>query len=110
MHNLIMKKMMAFICVLSGLTAAAQENVPVTNQLLIEGRVKAPYSFRLADAKGYTISLIDSLVIYNHLHVRKKAIRNIKGILLKDILAKAGIDEANPKLLSEYYFTCTAAD
>ena len=90
--------------------AGAQEKVPVTEQITIEGKVKNQLVFSLKDAKDYTMASVDSLVIYNHLHERKRAIKNIKGVLLKDILAKAGLDETNPKLLSEFYFTCIAAD
>ena len=41
---------------------------------------------------------------------RKRAIHNIKGIRLKDILEKAGLNEESPKLLSEFYFNCVATD
>lgn len=105
-----MKKLFIIIFSVAGFMATAQEKVPVTSQLTIEGKVKAPFVFQLKDAKDYSVVSVDSLVIYNHLHERKRAVKNIRGILLKDILAKAGIDEATPKLLSEFYFTCIAAD
>jgi len=39
----------------------------------------------------------------------KKTIKQIKGVMLKDILDKAGID-VSLKLLSEVYITCIASD
>ena len=41
---------------------------------------------------------------------RKRVIKNIKGVLLKDVLAKAVLNEEKPKLFSEFYFTCIASD
>ena len=41
---------------------------------------------------------------------RKSSIKNIKGVLLKDILAKVEIDSSAPKTLSEYYLVFTATD
>ena len=40
----------------------------------------------------------------------RKTIRNIKGVLLKDVIDKAAIDGESQKLLSEYYITCIASD
>ena len=107
-----MKKLLAGIFVLSCCMLNAQEHaaVPATEQLTIEGKVEKQFVFTLKDAPGYKIVSVDSLVIYNHLHERKRVVKNIKGVLLKDILQKAGVDEKNPKLLSAFYFTCIAAD
>jgi hypothetical protein len=66
--------------------------------------------FDFTSAKDYETVKVDSFVIYNHLHEKKRTVKNIKGILLTDILKKSGIDEKNPKLFSEFYFTCIAAD
>jgi hypothetical protein len=101
--------LIAFIFSFS-IMAHAQEKVAPTSQFSIEGKVKNKLVFGFRDAAGYSLVSLDSLVIYNHLHERKRALNNIKGILLKDILTKAGIDEASPKLLSEYYIVCIASD
>ncbi|HMC87324.1 MAG TPA: hypothetical protein VKI61_17485 [Chitinophagaceae bacterium] len=107
-----MKKLFAGVFVLSCFIGQAQEhpNTAATEQLTVEGKVEKPFVFTLKDAGEYKIYSVDSLVIYNHLHERKRTVRNIKGILLKDILSKVVIDEKSPKLLSEFYFTCLAAD
>jgi hypothetical protein len=90
--------------------ATAQKNNTATNEFAITGEVKAPLKFSLKLATGFTSHSTDSIVIYNHLHERKRAIHNIKGILLKDVLEKAGLNEDKPKLFSEFYFTCIASD
>jgi hypothetical protein len=105
-----MKQFFFFFFLLAVLTGNAQENVPVTNQISVVGKIKNKVVFSLKDAKDYTVVSVDSMVIYNHLQQRKRSIKSIKGVLLKDILNKAVVDEKSPKLLSEYYFTCVSAD
>ncbi len=105
-----MKQFLLFFFLVAGLTVNAQENVPVTNQISIVGKIKNNVVFSLKDAKDFTINSLDSMVIYNHLQQRKRVIKNIKGVLLKDVINKAVVDETSPKRLSEFYFTCISAD
>jgi hypothetical protein len=88
----------------------AQKNAMPTNEFVIDGNVKNKITFLLKDADSYTSHSLDSIVIYNHLQERKRVIKGIKGILLKDVIAKAGLNEEKPKLFSEFYFTCIASD
>jgi hypothetical protein len=88
----------------------SQETIVYTDHFTIEGKVKNSFSFSLDQAGQYAQSRLDSLVIYNHLMQRRRSIKNIKGILLRDIIEKAVIDVASPKILSEIYITCIAAD
>ncbi|MEJ0103686.1 MAG: molybdopterin-binding protein [Bacteroidota bacterium] len=88
----------------------AQQDNKQTNEFTITGNVKNVFTFSLKDAGNFTAHAIDSIVIYNHLHERKRTIKNIKGVLLKDVLEKAGLNEEKPKLFSEFYFTCIATD
>ena len=110
MHNYHLKKVLVAFILSFSIIVHAQEKVAPTSQFSIEGKLKNPFVFSFKEATGYAAVSIDSLVIYNHLHERKRAINHIKGILLKDILTKAAIDEGSPKLLSEYYITCIAID
>lgn len=88
----------------------AQKNNPETEKFIIDGNVKNSITFSLKDAGSFAKHSIDSFVIYNHLLDRKRVIRNIKGVLLKDVIEKAGLNEENPKLFSEFYFACIASD
>lgn len=91
-------------------TIQAQKNNQATDKFIIDGDVKNSITFSLSDARSFASHSIDSFVIYNHLRERKRVIRNIKGVLLKDVIAKAGLNEESLKLLSEFYFTCIASD
>ena len=105
-----MKFLFTVIFSASILLSAAQENVPATDSFSIRGKVKSEFTFNVRDAGQYTAHTLDSLVIYNHLHQPKKTVRKLSGILLKDVLDKAGLAETNTKLMSGYYFTCVASD
>ena len=90
--------------------SAQKENIPTTENFSIEGKVKKSLTVSLADLSSYKSYSIDSIVITNHLGERRSTLKNVKGILLKDILNKIEIDAETPKVLSEYYFVCIASD
>jgi hypothetical protein len=85
-------------------------NAQESKQFVIEGKVKAPLTVTLDNLSTYKSVSLDSITIFNHLMQRKSSMKNIKGVLLKDILAKVEIDAASPKTLSEYYLVFTATD
>ena len=88
-----MKNLVTVFSFLFSIIVHAQEKVVPTKHFSIEGKVKNKLVFGFKDAAGYKVVSLDSLVIYNHLHARKRVVNNIKGILLKDILTKAEIEE-----------------
>ncbi len=105
-----MKKFLLINLILAAGFLQAQENIQTTSSFSIDGKIKSPYVFSFAKAGDFKSISIDSVVIYNHLRQRKNAVKNLKGILLKDILSKVEFDSPNPKLLNEFYITCIASD
>ncbi|MCD9856673.1 molybdopterin-binding protein [Epilithonimonas sp. JDS] len=63
-----------------------------------------------ADLSKYSKHTIDSLQITNHLKEYRSTIKNVKGVLLRDVLSKISFKEKSPKVLSEYYIVCVAED
>ena len=108
MHNKVRNLLLVLLFV--AVIAHSQENINPTDKFVIEGKVKNSFGFSLDQATRYKTTGIDSIVIYNHLMQRRRVIKNIKGILLKDLIDKAVIDISSPKLLSEVYITCIASD
>jgi len=100
----------ALLLLLIPFTLPAQKHFSYTNKFIIDGNVKNEITFSLQDAGRFANHSIDSVVIYNHLQERKRAIKNIRGVLLKDVLDKAGLNEDKPKRFSEFYFTCIGSD
>ena len=89
---------------------SAQHDTKPTDYFAVEGKVKQTVRFTLEDATALNSISFDSIVIYNHLVLQKSVLRKVKGVLLKDVLAKASFDSNDPKSLSEYYITCIASD
>ena len=63
-----------------------------------------------ADLSKYSKQTIDSLQITNHLKEYRSTLKNVKGVLLRDVLSKVSFKEKSPKVLSEYYIVCVAED
>ena len=105
-----MKNAFLYLILVSSLKGFSQETGSVSDHFAIEGEVANQTSFDFNNAKDFNMIKLDSFVVYNHLHEKKRTLKNIRGILLTDILKNAGIDEKNPRLLSEFYYTCIAHD
>lgn len=105
-----MKKLLVIIFIILSFSLVAQEKINTTDMVSVEGLVKNPIKFSLGGLKDYKLKQIDSIVIYNHLMELRRTIKDIKGVLLKDILDKSGFDVTMPKLMSEFYITCIASD
>ncbi|WGQ09870.1 molybdopterin-binding protein [Pedobacter gandavensis] len=87
-------------------STAAQES----KQFIVDGEVKNTRTINMETLSHYKTFNLDSLIIYNHLMQRKSSLKNMKGVLLKDVLAEVEITAEHPKVLSEYYLVCTATD
>lgn len=86
------------------------QQITSTQSLSITGRVKAPIKISGNDLLSYTMVSIGDIAITNHMGEARGIAKSLKGVLLKDILAKIEIDAERPKVLSEYYFVCRASD
>lgn len=89
-----------------GLSVSAQ----VTKTITVEGAIAKPLTISFDDLKTYNTKSIDSLQILNHKGEYKSTLKGIKGVLLKDVLAKAEFSVNSPKVLSEFYIVCIADD
>lgn len=105
-----MKHILILLFLCAGSVVIAQKTIPTTEYFSIEGKVKKEITISLDDLSSYKTYSIDSIVITNHLGERRSTLKNVKGVLLKDILGKVEIDAEAPKVLSEYYFVCKASD
>ena len=106
-----MRSILFLVLAFTVFSASAQkENIPITENFSIEGKVKKSLTVSLADLSSYKSYSIDSIVITNHLGERKSSLKKVKAVLLKDIIDKVEIDAENHKVLSEYYFVCIASD
>lgn len=81
-----------------------------TNGFIITGKVKSEKKITLSDLTQYVSKKIGDITITNHLGAIKGTAKDLKGVLLKDILGKIEFQADNPKVLSEFFITCVASD
>src|SRR5215211_375774 len=98
-----------FLSVVFG-SAVAQEVLKPTSSISISGRVKSPKTVSFEELKKYKLYNLGDVVITNHKGDVKGTAKDLSGVLLKDFLQSIELDAENPKVLSEYYFTCIASD
>jgi hypothetical protein len=105
-----MKHLKGFIFLLFPLFVQSQNQATPSEEVKITGNVKNSSVFSLQSIAQHKVYTLNSLVINNHLMQIRRTIHNIKGVRIRDILEKAGLNEESPKLLSEFYFNCIATD
>jgi len=76
----------------------------------VSGEVLKAETINISGLSGFTQVHLDSLRIYAHDMQPKGLMKNINGVLLKDILSAIPFNNENPKVLSEYYIECEATD
>jgi hypothetical protein len=76
----------------------------------VSGDVLKEETIDIVRLTGYTQVHLDSLRIYAHDMKPRGLMKNINGVLLKDILSAITFNNENPKVLSEYYIECLATD
>jgi hypothetical protein len=81
-----------------------------TDYFTIEGEVIKSVQISETQLKSYPVVTLDSLRIYSHDMQPRTLMKNIQGVLLKDILTTVPFNNENPKVLSEYYIECLASD
>lgn len=82
----------------------------VSKTITIEGAIAKPLMVPFESLSSYASVSLDSLQILNHKQECKSTLKKIKGVLLKDVLAKADFIVNSPKVLSEFYVVCVADD
>ncbi|MDQ1095912.1 MULTISPECIES: molybdopterin-binding protein [Chryseobacterium] len=76
----------------------------------VSGNIKEPFTVTQKSLSTLPVHELDSLVILNHAMQYKSTLRKLRGVLLKDVLAKAIFKTASPKELSTFYLVCRAKD
>jgi len=106
-----MKKIIISILLLVvSVTGFSQNKIETTNEFTVTGLVDKPITISYPDIERQKIIDIGDFKITNHLGEFKKEYKNVKGVLLLDLLKDISITTASPKLLSEYYLVFKASD
>jgi len=106
-----MKKIIISILLLVvSVTGFSQNKIETTNEFTVTGLVDKPITISYPDIEKQKIIDIGDFKITNYLGEFKKEYKNVKGVLLLDLLKDISITTASPKLLSEYYLVFKASD
>ncbi len=81
-----------------------------TDKFVVTGQVSKELEIKLSDLDNYSSQQIDDLIITNHKGEPRDTLRQMKGILLKELLDTLELKESNPKLYSEFYLVFIASD
>lgn len=108
-------KRFRFACIVSlcfCLTLSAQEKTKITatHQVTVTGAVKQEMVITNADLIRIPAQTIGNVMITSHTGAEKGIAKELKGVLLKDVLKNIVFAEEIPRKLSEFYLTCIASD
>jgi hypothetical protein len=79
-------------------------------KISVKGDISKPVTVTYEDLKKYPVHEVKSIDILNHKMEFKKNLKNLKGVLLKDVLSQITFNTPSPKELSTFYLVCTAED
>lgn len=105
-----MKKILLLAFLLNAVALSAQKEAMPTDVFMVTGLVSESANVYFNDLQKFTLYKIGNVKITSHNGEPRGELRKLKGVLLKDVLNKVGIQAENPRILSEYYVICTAAD
>lgn len=107
-----MKNLIFFFAagILFSIEAIAQRIVPQTDSFIVQGKISKELIVSVADLDTFTSVKIKDQILYNQKGEPKDTVRDMKGILLKDLLSSVEYLYDKPKQLNEFYFVFTGSD
>ncbi|HEX7367686.1 MAG TPA: hypothetical protein VF273_11350 [Pelobium sp.] len=105
-----LKKFATLLLFLMPCILFAQRNTVATDGFTVTGQIKKNLTINIDDIKAVKSEHINNVVIKNHSGEAKKILKNITGVLVKELLKEMELKANNPKEFSEFYLTFVAAD
>lgn len=91
-------------------SAFAQENIRVSEEIFITGELAKPLVISLETLSKMKAVDVPDLVITNHLGEPRGTAKELKGVLVTDLLQELEFTVESPRYLSEFFFTFIATD
>jgi hypothetical protein len=95
---------------LLSLISFGQRKTNPTDTLKISGKLKSELIFTILDLDTFPTKSINNIIVTNNHGEIKKTVSGLKGVLLKDLFAKADFQTEKPRELNEFYFVFIASD
>jgi hypothetical protein len=92
------------------MTSLAQLKIQATNQFTITDKGKTRFIFHVNQYKAFTENNLGDVVMFSSKGEEKAPRRNVKAILLRDIVGKVDFTFSKMKELNEFYFFLQASD
>lgn len=105
-----MKSCFSCLLLFYSVIAIGQRKIEPTESFKVTGKIKSEKVFTLQQLDSFLKQTLNDQILYNHNGEAKDTVRNLKGTLLKSVLAKIGFVYEKPKELNEFYFVLTASD
>lgn len=102
----------AFALLFAPTLAAQQDSLAhfVSKRITVSGKVSKPLTLARADLSGFTMHTAENVQIISYSGVPKEPIRSCKGVLLRDVLDKAGIVFEDKRDFNRLIIKATATD
>jgi len=88
----------------------AQRVIEPTKQFTVTGVIEQPVTITIADIKKHNAISLGEVVVKNHKGEEKKVAKDVKGLLLTDLLENVRIKVDKAKQYSELVVLLTASD
>ncbi len=105
-----MKNLIAFIFLIGVTYCEAQTKISPTDAFSVSGQIKNPSTFAVATLDTFKIKSLNDVNTVNHMGKVLSQIKNVKGVLLKDVLNHIELNSASPKDAFGYYLECVGSD
>lgn len=81
-------RILIFWLLLAGFSVSAQRKMTPTDSFRVTGKVKKESRFTVRQLDSFPQTALKDQVIYNHKGETKDTIKNLKGVLLTEVLKK----------------------
>ena len=105
-----MKKLITLILILISVSVWSQKSNHPTEEFSVTGEIKTELILTLGDLEKQSSTPIPDVVITNHQGAPRGTAKQLKGILIKELLKDLELKEESPKLFSEFYLVFIAED
>lgn len=105
-----MKRLLPLILLFTSLIAFGQKTNQTTESFTVRGQIEKELKFTLDAIEKHPSIAIDDVVITNYRGQSHSVAKELKGVLVKDLLSDMVLKEEMQKRFSEFYLVFTAED
>lgn len=105
-----MKKLSTIFLLLITLSVCAQKESKATDSFILKGALSNELTFNFADLEKYESTAIDEVSVAKYRDASGSSVKQMKGVLVKDILKGQQYKDRSPKAQTSYNITLKNAN